>query len=139
MIKKASIITVLIFAIANVICAGVYNEIGVSGYIGADLLNANPLLDEDAIINPIFRGWASGYRNYLPASSVDIDWSDPSKAIGWVTGNNGDVVSLGDLSLEQISNGISPGQITLVFGDPNEVGSSEHIHNMSGYDFVVFE
>ncbi len=139
MTKKRLLITILIATVASISFAGVYDEIGVSGFIGSDFNRANPLADEDAIINPIFRSWASGYINYLPAGSVDADWTNPNKALGVVTGDNGDIVSLGDLSPEQISNSISPGEITLVFGDPNQTHSPEHIRDMSGWDFVVFE
>ncbi len=139
MLKERLFVTILIAVMFSVSFAGIYDEIGVSGYIGSDFKRANPLTDEDAIINPIFRGWASGYVNYLPAGSVDADWVNPNKALGAVTGDNGDIVSLGDLSQEQINNSVIPGEITLVFGDPNQVNDPDHIRNMSGWDFVVFE
>lgn len=118
---------------ATVAKAGPYTEAGVNGYIGDDWRHANPLEDEDAIINPIFCGWATDVFSYQPAPGVDYDWTNPDKALGPATGNNLDIVSLGDLDQDQIDHGVPPGQITLFFSDPN------HIRNVNGYDFVVFE
>lgn len=98
--------------------AGSYTEAGVQGFI-----------DDD--VNPVFQGWATGYINYEPASGVEGDWGDPDLALGPVTGDNFDVVPLGDLSQSEIDAGDSPGEITLTFGTP--------IANGDGYDFVVFE
>lgn len=120
--------------------AGPYTEVGVNGYIGTDRRPANPLADADAHINPIFRGWATGYRDYLPADDEWLgDWNDPTKALGQVTGDNADIVSLGDLNDVEIAQQRAPGCITLLFGDPCDVGDPNHIRNVSGYDFVVFE
>ncbi len=119
--------------------AGPYTEAGVNGYIGDDWRHANPLEDEDAIINPIFRGWAIAVKSYEPAPDVLDDWDDPDKALGPVTGNNLDIVSLGDLDQGQINGGAEPGQITLVFGDPCDSNDPNHIRDVNGFDFVVFE
>ena len=107
-----------------------YTEAGVNGYIGDDRLHASPT-DEDAIINPIFRGWAEAVVSYDPAPGADAQWSDPNKALGPVTGDNLDIVSLGDLNQQEIDAGMQPGQITLSFSEP--------IRDGNGYDFVVFE
>ncbi|MHC4665646.1 MAG: hypothetical protein ACYS9T_06775 [Planctomycetota bacterium] len=120
--------------------AGPYTEVGVNGYIGEDRRHANPLSDADARLNPIFRGWAMGFENYLPADDVwSGDWDDPTKSLGPVTGNNFDVVSLGDLSAAEISAGQPPGEITLVFGNPSDANDANHIRDVNGYDFAVFE
>jgi hypothetical protein len=118
--------------------AGPYNEVGVNGYIGDDWQHAAPD-DPDAIINPIFRGWASGVKNYTPAPGVGNDWDDPAMALGPAMGDQLDIVSLGDLNQSQINQGVQPGQITLVFGDPCNPGDPNHIRDVAGYDFVVFE
>jgi len=110
--------------------AGPYTEAGISGYIGSDFRHAAPT-DVNAVINPIFRGWATAIVGYQPAPGVDPQWSDPNKALGPATGNNFDTVSLGDLGRQQIDAEMSPGQITLSF--------SEAIRDVNGYDFVVFE
>ncbi len=112
--------------------AGPYTEAGVNGYV--DPYNhgrhADPQ-DPNAVINPVFRGWATAVVSYQPAPGVDPQWADASKALGPATGDKLDIVSLGDLNQELISQGASPGQITLSFDEPIRQGS--------GYDFVVFE
>jgi len=107
-----------------------YTEAGINGYIGSDLRHAAPT-DVNAIVNPIFRGWAESVVSYSPAPGVDLQWSDPNKALGPVTGDNLDIVSLGDLDRQQLDNSVTPGSITLSFSEP--------IRDCNGYDFVVFE
>ena len=111
-------------------CAGPYTEAGINGYVGSDGRHAGPD-DDDAIVNPIFRGWATAVVSYNPAPGVDLQWSNPNKALGRVTGYGFDIVSLGDLNSEQIERSEEPGEITLSF--------SETICNGAGYDFTVFE
>lgn len=82
-------------------------------------------------VNPLFVGWASGIVDYSPAPSVSAAWSDPNQALGPVTGDNFQVVSLGDLDPQQMAAGVAPGQITLSFASP--------IRNFSGADLVLFE
>lgn len=83
-------------------------------------------------VNPIFAGWASGVVEYRPSTTrIDRQWTDPAKALGPVTGDNFDIVSLGDLTAAEIAAGASPGFITLSFA----IG----IGNGAGADFVVFE
>ena len=109
---------------------GCYTEAGINGYIGDDRRHAAPT-DDDAVINPMFRGWASSIVSYVPAPGVDALWADPNRALGPATGDNLDIVSLGDLNRSQIDSNEPPGQIML--------GFDEVIRNSSGYDFVVFE
>ena len=112
--------------------AGPYTEAGISGYV--DPANgwghADPQ-DPNAVINPIFRGWATEVVSYQPAPGLAGQWTDPSMALGPATGSNIDIVSLGHLNRQQISQGVAPGQITLSFAEPIRQGR--------GYDFVVFE
>ena len=110
--------------------AGPYTEAGVNGYIGEDRRHANPA-DADAVINPIFRGWATSVVSYKPTPGVFAVWRDPNNALGPATGDNLDIVSLGDLDSSQIVLGMEPGKITLSFSEP--------IRDCNGYDFVVFE
>ena len=124
-------ILVILFFQATTLFAGPYRELGINGYIGPDRRHAPPG-DSWAVVNPIFRGWAAGYRDYLPADDQwSGPWNDPNKALGPATGDKTDIVSLGDLSLPEILSGKPPGQITLLF--------DETIHNRQGYDFAVFE
>jgi hypothetical protein len=109
-----------------------YTEMGINGYVdpGNHYQHANPT-DPNVILNPIFKSWATEVVSYNPAPGLAGQWSDPSMALGPVTGSNIDIVSLGDLDSEQISRGVAPGEITLGFGEPIRQGQ--------GYDFVVFE
>ena len=112
--------------------SGPYTDAGINGYVDPNngWQHAGPQ-DYNAIINPVFRGWATEVVSYQPAPGLVAQWSDPNMALGPVTGSNIDIVSLGDLSDQQISQGMPPGQITLSF--------NETIRQGNGYDFVVFE
>ena len=121
---------VIVLVISVFACAGPYTEPGVNGYIGEDRRHADPA-DANAVINPIFRGWATSVVSYEPTPGVFAVWADPNKALGPATGDNLDIVSLGDLDSDQIGQGVEPGQITLAFSEP--------VRNCNGYDFVVFE
>ncbi|MCD4825932.1 MAG: PEP-CTERM sorting domain-containing protein [Phycisphaerae bacterium] len=98
------------------------------------------------VVNPLFIGWATGYLNYAPPPPADppydsteylqrrgvaMEWQVPERALGQVTGDTMDVVSLGDLYQDQIDASIPPGEITLTFARP--------IANRDGKDFAVFE
>lgn len=111
---------------------GPYTEAGINGYVDLanDWRHADPQ-DPNAVINPIFRGWATAVVSYEPAPGLAGVWSDPSMALGPVTGSNMDIVSLGHLNQDQLSQGLPPGRITLSFDVP--------IRDGKGYDFAVFE
>ena len=121
---------VVVLVISVFVCAGPYTEPGVNGYIGEDRRHTDPN-DANAVINPIFRGWATSVISYEPAPRVVAVWADPNKALGPATGNNLDIVSLGDLDSDQIGQDVPAGQITLAFSEP--------VRDCNGYDFVVFE
>lgn len=125
------VVQVIVLLISVFAYAGPYTEPGVNGYIGEDRRHADPAEDANAVINPIFRGWATSVISYEPAPGVFDWWDDPDKALGEATGNYRDVVSLGDLDQGQIGQGAEPGQITLAFSEP--------VRDCNGYDFVVFE
>ena len=109
-----------------------YTEAGINGYVDPanGWKHADPQ-DPNAVINPIFRGWATEVVSYEPAPGLAGQWSDPSMALGPVTGSNIDIVSLGHLNQDQIAQGLPAGRITLSFDEPIRQGR--------GYDFVVFE
>ena len=113
--------------------AGPYTEVGISGYVNPDNhgRHADPLSDPNAVMNPIFKGWATAVADYEPAPGVDGMWADPNYALGPATGDRLDIVSLGDLNRQQIDDGLPPGRITLSFDEP--------IRQQDGYEFVVFE
>lgn len=85
----------------------------------------------DNYVNPLFFGWASEAAFYQSSETVAVSFSDPERALGPVSGDNFDVVSLGDQSATSILLGNSPGTITLAFAKP--------IRDLSGADFVIFE
>ena len=80
--------------------------------------------------NPVIFDWAAEVVDYL-RSDGDAGFSDPDLALGPVTGDHFDVVSLGDMTASEISLGYEPGTLTIRFDRP--------IRNLSGADFVVFE
>ncbi len=82
-------------------------------------------------VNPAFVGWASSCASYQPAPGVEPGWDSPGAALGPATGDNFDIVSLGDLDQDQIAAGVEPGKITLAF--------ATGIGNSTGPDFTVFE
>jgi hypothetical protein len=125
-------VQLIVLVISVFAYAGPYTEPGVNGYIGEDRRHADPTdTDANAVINPIFRNWATSVVSYEPAPGVSAEWGNPNKALGEATGDYLDVVSLGDLDQGQIGQGAEPGQITLAFSEP--------VRDSNGYDFVVFE
>ncbi|MDJ0582701.1 PEP-CTERM sorting domain-containing protein [Crocosphaera sp.] len=101
---------------------------GIPGFVGSDGLG---IVSDNNIVNPIFEAWATGFINYLPAPGVDIQFQTPEKTLGPVTAVSVDIASLGELTEQQITDGVSPGQITLTF--------DRAIINGDGADFAVFE
>lgn len=121
---------------ACIVCGGPYTGAGVNGYVDPNnhWRHADPLADAGAIVNPIFRAWATDVHEYAPSDDEWIGsdvWNDPNKALGPATGENFDIVSLGDLDEIEIAAGVEPGRLTLTF--------DEAIRNAGGYDFAVFE
>jgi len=110
---------------------GNIHDAPVPGFIGPDGTGVSPEASANNFVNPLFFGWAEQFSEYAPSPGVDTGWDDPSYALGPVTGDNWDIVSLGDLSAIAIGNGTSTGRITLDFVTP--------VRNLSGADFVVFE
>ena len=103
---------------------------GIPGFVGPDGDGKCGNSGLNNYVNPIFVGWATGHQNYY-RSDGETGYSDPAKALGAVTGDNADVVSLGDLTQTQIDNGDPVGKITLTF--------AKAITNGTGADFAVFE
>lgn len=131
MIERSNFIFIaILLGTAGGLYAGPYNQIGISGYIGDDWHHADPLYDANAVINPVFSTWADTVVSYVPSGGVGIDWRDPAKSLGPATGDHFDIVSLGDLSLEQMDAN-DPGFIILGFDRP--------ISDVCGYEFAVFE
>lgn len=117
---------------ANTRDAPVPGFVGPDGEGGARIDDGfGGLLHPRNFVNPLFFGWAAEVADYAPASGVSAGFADETLSLGPVTGDNFDIVSLGDLSAAQISGGALPGSITLHFANP--------IRNLTGADFTVFE
>lgn len=82
-------------------------------------------------VNPLFFAWAGTVADYQASEFVSAAYADSALGLGPVTGDNFDVVSLGDMTPTAIAAGSPPGTITLEFAKP--------IRNLSGADFVIFE
>ena len=121
--------------------AGPYLNDGIAGFVGPD---GDGAVTDNNYVNPAFKAWATGVVDYSPSDDptfygmggIGPQFSDPIKATGPVTGNNMDIVSLGDMDHIEIENylagtGYGPGSVTLSF--------DQSIVNGSGYDFAVFE
>jgi hypothetical protein len=139
---------IILLVLNSAVLAGPYNEPGVAGWVDGYLHPAPPPgstayarhPDPNSIrIHPLFRGWATGFRDYLPNKTPDAIWTNPIRALGPATGNLFDIVSLGDLNESELAAGIPPGMITLSFGEPNRPSDLGPIRNGRGYDFAVFE
>lgn len=109
-------------------------DAGVPGFMGSagDGMSTNNFPSN--FINQAFAAWATTIVDYSPAGGIDAinpDFADPLKSLGEVTGNNFDIVSLGDLTQGQISSNIAPGEITL--------GFNVSISDKQGPDFAIFE
>jgi hypothetical protein len=98
---------------------------------GLDAEGEPLVVNPDNFVYPLFFAWADEVVDYAPSEFVTADYSDPYYALGPVTGDNFDVVSLGDMGAQAIANGDPPGTITLRFAKP--------IRDLTGADFVVFE
>ena len=91
--------------------------------------------NERNFVNPIFFGWARSWSDYVRSDGQSA-FSDPSLTLGPVTGDEFDVVSLGDLTAVEILAGAPVGKVTLHFTDTLHPAP---IRNLPGADFVVFE
>jgi hypothetical protein len=138
------LVTIVILVPFFTAIGGPYTERGINSYVGPDGTPSTPWTT-NAVINPIFRGWATVVVSFEPAPGVDpIDFNIPTMALGPSYSHiysggadiydefiSYDIVSLGDLTQADINAGAQPGRITLSF--------SETIRDQNGYDFVVFE
>ncbi len=123
--------------ISGVVSAGPYStglenqtpgaiDPAIPGFVGPD---GNGVVSAANSVNPIFVGWATSVESYVPAANVQAGvWDDPSLALGAVTGDNFDIVSLGDRGT---GDNDPAGTITL--------GFTSGIRNGGGFDLAVFE
>lgn len=129
-----------------------YSIFLVTAFIGllcSGAVLAGPYTDfDEGVTTAEINSWATGWLNYTPSPASDpaldgqyaygggvsdgtgggVNYRTPENTTG-VADNA--IVSLGDLSLDQITSGVAPGEITLTFDDV--------IFNGIGNDFAVFE
>ena len=128
------------FAMDTIVLEGlVESDAGIHGFIDPNTHGPAGPRDPNAIVHPAFRGWATAWSEYRPGPHVDTGWDEPNKALDVVTGDNSDIVSLGELWQEDLASGKVPGSITLVFGDPCNPNDPRHIRDGAGFDIAVFE
>ena len=127
-------------------------DAGIAGFVGPAGDGVAPTETNGNYLNPIFKGWATGWVAYQPSDQIGFygqngiptnygggNPSDPSQALSPVTGNVMDVVCLGDMDATELAAyhnnpttaPSAPGYITLTFDRP--------IFNGDGADFAVFE
>lgn len=110
----------------------------VPGFVGPDGEGKALTLGPSNYVNPLFFDWAAVVTEYSPFAGVSATWTDSSKVLGPVTGDNFDVASLGDMPLAEINawladpiNEPGPGTITVTF--------TASVVDKTGADFVIFE
>jgi hypothetical protein len=119
-------------------------DAGIAGFVGPAGEGVTATSTNGNYVNPVFKGWATGYTAYDPFGLASIqtymsgNFAHPEKTLGPVTGNNFDIASLGDMTTSEITAwqtdpaaNHGPGYITLTFANS--------ITNGSGADFAVFE
>lgn len=130
-------------------------DAGIAGFVGPAGQGVTPTATNGNYVNPIFKGWATRVIEYTPSDNVGTygqngignngsqTFGTPSKTLGPVTGDNFDIVSLGDMHTAEINSwknhsatnlpgGVTgPGTLTLAFDIP--------ITNGAGADFAAFE
>ncbi len=137
--KLTYLVLAVTFAVSATSFAGIYSDAiggagidqGIAGFV-------------DGQVNSIFAGWATSIADYSPFDLAEIQnyaggaYANPQKALGAVTGNNADIVSLGDMDATELSKWRSnpaiyngPGSLTL--------GFEFAIKNGDGADFAAFE
>ncbi len=101
----------------------------VAGYVGP---NGAGVVEPPNTLNPDFVGWASRVVDYAPTGqAVQPPYNDPALALGSATGDQLDVVSLGELTTDLADLGGEPGTLTL--------GFDVVIADGPGPDIAVFE
>ena len=121
-------------------------DAGIAGFVGPAGEGVTETDTNGNYVNPIFVGWASYFVSYVPSdetgtygmNGIGSQFANPTLALGEVTGNNMDIVSLGDMDAEEIDDYMdgepytySPGILTLGFDNA--------IYNGAGADFAAFE
>lgn len=135
-------------------------DAGIPGFMGAGERGA--VADANAQVNPVFKAWAAGVVDYVPApaanpayigheenlpkAGVPAEYRHSEYTLGPVSGNVGDTCSLGDLYLSQIQALHTPENLAKDPNDPNKIQPGRitllflpAIADGPGPDFAVFE
>lgn len=121
-----------------------FTDAGIAGFVGPAGEGVTATATNGNSINPVFVAWASSVVSYVPSdktgtygqNGIGSQFANPMLALGPVTGNNMDIVTLGDMSTAEIASykagiGYGPGTLTLAF--------DVAIINGAGADFAAFE
>lgn len=119
-------------------------DAGIAGFVGPAGEGVTATATNGNYVNPVFVGWATRVVSYQPSDATDFygqngigpQFANPALALGAVTGNNMDIVSMGDMDATEIADyqagiGSGPGTLTLAF--------DVAITNGAGADFAAFE
>ena len=126
-------------------------DAGIAGFVGPAGEGVRATTTNGNYVNPVFKGWAAGIATYDPSDELGLygmnsigrppdysmDFGDPQKATGEVTGDNMDIVSLGDMDATEIASHLADpaanplGTLVLTF--------DHAICNGAGADFATFE
>ncbi|MBN1906187.1 MAG: VPLPA-CTERM sorting domain-containing protein [Deltaproteobacteria bacterium] len=126
-------------------------DAGIAGFLGPAGEGVAATDTNGNYVNPIFVGWATEVVSYVPSDNtgaygqngIGTQFANPALALGPVTGNNMNIVTLGDMNMAEINSwtnnlGINPpGGIT----GPGilTLGFDNAIYNGEGADFAAFE
>jgi hypothetical protein len=125
-LNRAVMTTACAAAFAGSAWAGPFDATGVPGRV------PDPGNPAATILNPELRAWAAEVIDFSPSPGVNAANGDATQALGPLgTVPDGNTVSLGDLTEEELTQGLPPGEITLRMASP--------LRNGPGWDLAVFE
>ncbi|MEX2187437.1 MAG: PEP-CTERM sorting domain-containing protein [Pirellulales bacterium] len=123
---RATMLTACLSLLTSAAAAGPFDATGVAGRVDDP---ANP---GATILNPELRVWAGEVIDFSPSPGVNAANGDAAKALGPIgAAPDGNTVSLGDLTADELAQGLPPGEITLRMAAP--------LRNGPGWDLAVFE
>lgn len=107
---------------------------------GVDIDGNPTYIHGNNYVNPVFQGWATSVVEYRPAPGVATTWQMAAKALGPVTGDPFDVVSLGELyspANAPVAGSFPP---YLSVGDPARIPYSGNLADPhDGFAFIGYD